>query len=265
MSLIYDLYQPGDSWLHRLDPRCKLVWTLCACTLLLLWRNLWLIAGLLLLTQVVLLSAGISRERIGWVWRLTLPTMIMITLMWLLFYHGTGRSLFTWRFIEVTTGNLAEALAMGLRLGALAFAVFCWLFSSDQDALVQGLVAMGLPYRAGLTLAISLRYLPTMANAFRTISDAQQARGLDLSEGGMLRRAKAYVPITIAMFISAIRTAERLAHALESRGLGAREMRTSLHPLTWSQRDGLVTVAGLTLTALLLAARLVYGFGATPL
>ena len=237
MSLVYDLYQPGGSWLHRLDPRSKLVSTLCLCAVLLLARDPWLIGGLLLLTQVVLLSAGISRQRIGWVWKLALPTMLLIAAMWLLFYRGGGRPLLTFWRIEISTGNLLDALAMGLRLGALAFTFFCFLFSSEQDAIVQGLVALGLPYRAGLTLAIALRHLPTMANALRTISQAQQARGLDLSRGGLLQRARAYVPITIAMFISAIRSAERLAHALESRALGAHPQRTSLHPLRWSPAD----------------------------
>jgi len=254
MSLVYDLYQPGGSWLHRLDPRSKLLCALCLCVALLLARELWLIAALLLLTQVVLLSAGIARQRIGWVWKLALPTMLLIAVMWLLFYRGEGRTLLAFWRIEISSGNLIDALAMGLRLGALAFTFFCFLFSSEQDAIVQGLVALGLPYRAGLTLAIALRQLPTMANALRTISQAQQARGLDLSRGGLLQRAHAYIPITIAMFISAIRSAERLAHALESRALGARPRRTSLHPLRWSSADTCLTVV----SALMLVGWLVW-------
>ena len=72
----------------------------------------------------------------------------------------------------------------------LAFVVYAWLFSTDQTTLVRGLVALGLPFQWGLTLAMALRYLPTMANAFRMISDAQQARALDLRKGNPIQRAR---------------------------------------------------------------------------
>lgn len=264
MSVVYDLYQPGASWLHRLDPRTKLALALCGCALLVMWHNIWLIVALLALTQGVLLSAGISRRRIGWVWKLTAPTMGMIALMWTLFNRGTGPVLFQWWFIQVSLANLAEAAAMALRLGALAFCIFCWLFSTDQETLVRGLVALGLPFTWGLTLAIALRYLPTMANAFRMISDAQQARALDLTQGGPLKRARAYIPITIAMLISALRTAQNLAHALETRALGASPRRTALHPIQMAAVDWVLIALALLTSAALAAARLLLGVGAQP-
>ena len=265
MSPLYDLYQSGDSWLHRLDPRSKLVLAFCCCALLLLWRNVWLIAGMLALSQLVLRSARISRRRLLWVWKLTLPTMLMIAVMWLAFYRGAGQLLLSWWFIEITVGNLAEALAVSLRLSALAFYIFGWLFSTDQATLVRGLVALGLPYTWGLTLAIALRYLPTMSNAFRMVSDAQQARALDLAKGGPIRRARAYIPITIAMLITALRTAQNLAHALESRALGASSHRTYMHPIRFLPIDWLLTVGALLITAVLFWARFALGTGAAPL
>jgi energy-coupling factor transport system permease protein len=265
MSARYDLYQPGDSYLHRLDPRTKFALVACGIPLLLLFRNLWIVLAALATLHGLLLGAGIARSRLGWVWRVTLPPMVMIAVLWVLFYPGEGPALLEWWRIRVTATNVAEGLAVALRIGALAFLVFVWLYTTDQATLVRGLVALGLPYEWGLTLAVALRYLPTMAGVFGMISEAQQARALDLTGGGPLRRARAYIPIVVAMLISSLRTAENLSRALESRALGAAPQRTYLRALRYGRRDLIWTVAVLLLTVLLAWARFALGFGTHPL
>ena len=161
--------------------------------------------------HLVLMSAGIAPSRLGWIWRLTAPTMVMIVVLWALLYPGEGAPLLAWRFIHITASSLARGAAVALRVGALGFLIVVWLFTTDQSELVRGLVALGLPYTWGLTLAIALRYLPTMAGTFRSISEAQQARALDLGGRNPVRRARAYLPIVVAMLITALRTAEHLS------------------------------------------------------
>ncbi|MBC7237701.1 MAG: energy-coupling factor transporter transmembrane protein EcfT, partial [Chloroflexi bacterium] len=126
-------------------------------------------------------------------------------------------------------------------------------------------VALGLPYDWGLTLGMALRYLPTMASTFTMISEAQQARGLDLSKRNPLQRARAYIPITVAMLITALRTAQSISYTLDSRALGARRKRTYLRPLRFNALDALCLIAILSLTALLLWGRLVHAWGTSPL
>ena len=264
MSSVYGVYQPGDSWLHRLDPRTKLMFVVCACLLMLLGRNVWLMFGALCLTQVVLWTAHIRWRSVAWVWRTSLPPMAMIAILWVVFYRGPGPVLWSWWLFEVGAHTLAEGLAVALRVGGLAFVVYAWLFSTDQTTLVRGLVALGLPFQWGLTLAMALRYLPTMANAFRTISEAQQARALDLSKGNPLQRARAYIPITVAMIITAIRTAENLSRALESRALGSRARRTHYRQLHFGRTDLLWCLASGAITGLLLWLRFSRGFGTSP-
>jgi energy-coupling factor transport system permease protein len=265
MSLRYDLYQPGRSALHRLDPRVKFLFAVCGVVALLSFRNLWIMLAALALTHALLLGSGVRWQRLGWVWKPTLPVMIMIAVLWVVFYPGEGPALLEWRFLRVTVGNIAEGLAMALRMGALAFVLFVWLFTTDQTALVRGLVGLGLPYEWGLTLGMALRYLPTMASAFVMISDAQQARGLDLAKRNPLQRARAYIPITVAMLITALRTAEGISYTLESRALGASRRRTTLHPLRYTTRDMWWTLVILAGTAMLLWARFAWGWGAGPL
>ncbi len=265
MSILYDLYQPGDSWLHRLDPRVKLLGALCLCLLGLLCRNLWLMLALATLAQGALWSARISGERIRWLWRVTLPTMVMIALLWVVVYPGEGRVLFTWWFLRITLRNLAQGLAMALRIVALALAILAWLFTTSQTALVHSLVRLGLPDAWGLTLGMALRYLPTMAGTFRLISEAQQARALDLTKGNPFQRARAYIPITVAMLITALRTAENLSRALESRALGSGRKRTYLHELRMRRVDWAWMLAILSLTLAWLWARYALGWGIDPL
>jgi len=262
--MLYDLYQAGDSWLHRLDPRAKLLFVVCQTTALLLLGNLWIMLVALVLSHALILSAGISRHRIAWVWRMALPMMVMIAVLWVIFNRDQGPILWRLWFVEVSASNIARGLAVSLRIGALAFCFFVWLFTTDQTRLVRGLVALGLPYDWGLTLAMALRYLPTMSSTFRMISEAQQARGLDLQRGSLLTRARNYMPITVSMLITALRTADSLAHALESRALGASSRRTSLRQLHFGLWDILWSVATVSLTAGVLWARYALGFGGHP-
>lgn len=265
MSVLYDLYQPSDSWLYRLDPRVKLLFALSGCTMLLLVHNLWLMLAALVFVHGFLVVGGVERGRITWVWRMTLPTMLMIAVLWVIFYPGQGRALLSFWFIRVTPYSLAEGMAMALRIAALAFTIFTWLFTTNQTELVLSFVSLGVPYQWGLVLAMALRYLPSMSSAFSMISDAQQARALDLGKGNPIKRARAYLPITVAMLITALRTSERLAYALQSRALGSTKRRTYLHRLVFRATDWLWTAILLTALALFLYLRLVHGLGAQAL
>lgn len=265
MSILYDLYQPGSSWLHRLDPRVKLLGALCFSLLGLLCRNLWLMLGMVALGQGALWSARISGERLRWIWRVTLPTMVMIALLWVVVYPGQGKTLFAWWILRLTPRNLAQGLAVALRIAVLALGILAWLLTTSQTALVHSLVRLGLPDTWGLTLGMALRYLPTMAGTFRLISEAQQARALDLTKGNPFQRARAYIPITVAMLITALRTAENLSRALESRALGSGRKRTYLHELRLRRVDWAWIVVILSVTLAWLWARYALGWGADPL
>lgn len=248
MSLSFDLYVERSSWLHRLDARVKLLFVVVASGLLLAYQELPVMLGALAATHLLLLSAHIPESRIRWVWRMMLPITILIPLLWVLFYSDGGRLLLSFWFVRVTTMGLARGLAVALRVDALAFVFFVWLFTTDQATLVRSLVRLGLPYEWGLVVAIAFRYLPTFYGVFGAIRDAQQARALDLSRGGPLQRARSYLPILVAMIITALRTTENLARALEARAFGSSARRTCLRDLHARPVD-LAVAAGLIVAA----------------
>jgi energy-coupling factor transport system permease protein len=195
-----------------------------------------------------------------------LPMMGVVSLFWLVFYPGRGPAWVAFWLVRITPRSLGQALAQAGRLGALAFVVLTWLSTTDQTTLVHSLVALGLPYAWGLTLAMALRFLPSMAGNFRLIADAQRARALDLEHGNLLQRTRAYTPIIVAMFITGLRTAENLARALEARALGAHGgRRTALRALHLRQRDLVCILVCVTLTIALCWARYALELGADPL
>ena len=103
---------------------------------------------------------------------------------------------------------------------ALAFVALLPLFSTSRYMLVRGLLRLGLPYSAGLTVMLALRYIPTFLNLFAAIRQAQEARGW-LPQGRLLARLRAFLPVLVAMVIASLRTADQLAMAMAVRGLNA--------------------------------------------
>ena len=115
-----------------------------------------------------------------------------------------------------------------------------------------------MPYDWALTLALALRYLPIFAGLFSQVRDAQQARGLDLEQRGLVRRLRAYRPVLVAMIINALRQSERLGWALEARALGAGQVRRSIfRPLHLRRTDYVVLAVLLVALIISVALRLV--------
>jgi energy-coupling factor transport system permease protein len=265
LSLRFDLYVEQRSWLHQLDPRTKMAMVLASVVSLLMWRNVWLVAGFLAGTHLLLWSGRIPRVRLVWIWRVLLPFSFMIFLLWPIFYPGPDQALLEWWVIRVTPLNLLEGLAMALRIDALAFSFFVLLLTTEQSSLVRGLVKLGMPSPWGLSLAVALRYLPTFYGSFTAISEAQQARGLDLKKGGAVARLRSYMPILVAMIISALRLTDSLAMALEARGFGAQARRTCLWDPKLRASDRMLILVSLLLLLGILAARVTLGLGVHPM
>jgi len=265
MTLSVDLYCPGRSWLHELDPRTKLAMAGCGIAALLAMRSIPLIAGMITITHLALFTARIPWARVKTLWKLSTPTMLLIVILGALLGPHEGPSLIhVWGW-SLSLAALANAIATALRIAALALVISLWLFTTDQSSMVRGLVALGLPYTYGLALGMALRFIPAIAINFHTISDAQQARALDLSKGGPIRRARAYVPIGVAVIITSLRAAENLARALASRALGTDTRRTNLFALSFGWCDAAITLAAIAVTLAFLWARWSYGLGAHPL
>jgi energy-coupling factor transport system permease protein len=220
MAFSSDFYIHGNSWLHKLDPRVKLLMTGAMMITAFGMSTLLPVMVMLALIHLLLLSARIPKSKFIWVWKMMLPVTIMIALLWPFFYHE-GTSLFEFGIIRLTVGGIIQGAAMALRICILAFACFILLFSTDQAKIVRALVKLGVPYRAGLLLAITLRYIPTFFGIITMVTDAQKARGLNLDMGSPVKKLKAYMPILTAVLITGLKAGDSLSNALETRAFSA--------------------------------------------
>jgi energy-coupling factor transport system permease protein len=264
MSRGFDLYLPRDSWLHRLDPRAKLWAVLLAGTVGLAYRQVAVLACLLILSHIVLLSASIPLGRIGWLWRRLAPLLVMILILQPFFAPGPGPDLFSLGPVRLTVHGILEGVSFALRAATLAFVAATLLLTTDPNELVQGLAKLGLPYSWGLTVGLALRYLPTTYGLYVTINEAQQARGWIVGRGNLVQRGRSYLPILVATIIAALRLSDGLALALAARGLEYPAKRTALHDIRMRPADWFAMAFATLLFAGLMLLRYGLGFGAAP-
>ncbi len=215
------LCSSGGSWLHRLDPRVKLLFALLSIAACLIVPRLEVIASVLILTQVVLLSGGLSVRRVGQLWLGLAPLIGIILVFQPLLSPGSGPVLWQVGPVHVTLSGIMAGGRYSLQVAAAAFAASVPIMTTPIPLLVRGLEKTGLPYRWGMMIGLALHYLVTLHDLYNTISEAQQARGWDLSRRGLVKRVKALVPTLVALIVASLRLGDSLALGLASRGFGA--------------------------------------------
>lgn len=251
---------PGESAIHRLDPRTKILLTLVYIVAIFLIGNF---TGYGILTLFTICVIAISKVPSSFVLKGLKPIMffIVITALFNLFLTG-GEVIWQWWVFKITKEGLYLSAFMVLRLFFLVLGTSMLTLTTSPIALTDGLERLlspfkriGLPaHELAMMMTIALRFIPTLLTETDKIIKAQSARGADFESGNLLRRAKAMVPILIPLFISAFRRADELATAMESRCYRGGENRTRLHVLKYSAVDlygwiaMLVFLAGIIVT-----------------
>lgn len=249
-----ELYIDNNSFIHRLDPRTKITVFLLTFVAILLFEDpLWMMpVTVLVLLQLVICGGLANMRRIRYILIvLTVSSMIL----WNLFSSGETH-LFWFISLESLQFSIARTLLMILMISAGMILIT----STRNEELVLGMIKMGLPYRVGFAISTALRLVPTIASSTITISQAQRSRGLDLDSGNLLERVKKFLPLLVPVFISTIRNTNIFAMALESKGFGARENRTTYLQLEMRKADYIV----LAFSVLFVAASVVFfalGYG----
>ena len=208
--------------------------------------------------HLVLLSSGYPWRKLSAIWRTIALLLLLIVLIWPVF-DKTGDLLFSIGPLNIHDDALLRGVANAARIAAINFIFILWIGTTDARELVRGFVRLGLPFRWGMALTIGLRFIPTFAATFATVSDAQQARGLILS-GWWYKRVRGMLPIFIAALVSALRASEQLAMTLEARGFGASRQRTTLRDIRMTPFDWFVLVVTVAGCAALLWLTLTAGF-----
>jgi len=245
-----------DSLLRRLHPVTRILLLMLAFTAALVVQHPLFLLPLWVFFLMVGWSAG-ALPGLRRVWWLLFLVGLASFLIWT-FAFGGHDTLFVAGPLRATRQGVVFGAGMGLRLGLMMFAGLIFLTCTPVEEFSRGLTDLGLPFAVSFALSLSFRLAPLFGDTFRTILEAQRARGL--REGRGLGRLTIYVPLFAPVFASALRRADLLAMALEGKGFGYTRERGSLSEWRYGWRDYLL-VAGLLLLVVGLMVVRFLGYG----
>lgn len=241
---------PGDTLLHRLDPRTKLILTFVYIVALFVAKSYISYAIMLLF---LIMSVVISKVKPKALFRGLKPIMVIIIITALLnLFYTDGNTLVEFWIFKITDAGIKSAVFMALRISMLIMGTFLLTYTTSPIDLTDGLEKLLNPlkkikvpvHELAMMMSIALRFIPTLIEETDKIMSAQKARGADFETGNILQRAKAMLPLLVPLFVSAFRRADELAVAMEARCYHGGVGRTRMKQLRMKRRDLLGLAAG---------------------
>jgi energy-coupling factor transport system permease protein len=228
--MIADFYKPGASALHRLDPRAKLILLAVVLAAFFLPSAPWvlcLFTGAIVCVIAVCLGPSQLLPPLKTLW----PILILIVLLTPPFHRAGPALVRIFGFPLVTIDGVNTAVVMLLRFLGITFGFFALVRTLALDDMILSLRWFGLPYSACLVITITLRTIPTLGATWHNVLDAHRLRSGSLPDAPRQRLVQRYLPVLTSVLIEAVKGIPLLAMALESRGFGRRNPRTSLAEL----------------------------------
>ena len=236
-------YFPGDTVIHRLDPRTKILVMLAYIVITFCVKSF---SGYLVLAAFIISAVALSKIPPMFVIKglKTIMIFIVVTGLFNLFLTS-GEVIWQWGFLKITREGLTFAAFMVLRLIFLIVGTSLLTLTTSPISLTDGmerllnpLTKIGFPsHELSMMMSIALRFIPILIEETDKIMKAQMARGADFESGNLMKRAKAMIPILVPLFISAFRRANELAMAMEARCYHGSEGRTKMKPLRYGKND----------------------------
>lgn len=257
-------YFPGQSAIHRMDPRTKIILSILYIVMLFVADNMW---GLLLGVLFGFAAYLISRIPVSMIWKSMKPVVpIVIFTAVLNLFLSTGDPLWQWKFLKITKEGIETAVFMSVRILCLIAGTSLLTYTTSPIALTDGIERLLSPlkkiklpvHELAMMMTIALRFIPTLIEETDKIMNAQKARGAQLDTGKMLDRVKALVPVLIPLFISAFRRADELAMAMECRCYRGGDGRTRLKVLRCTRQDYIDLAVCIVCFVVILSSRLVF-------
>ncbi len=236
-------YYPSGSFIHKMDPRFKIIATFIYIISLFLAGSITAYIPIVLFLALIIF---ISKVPINYVLRGLKPIFLIIlfTVSINLFFTP-GKEIFKLGFLTISDKGLQQAFYLGMRLILLIMGTSMMTFTTSPIELTDGLESLfnplkkiGFPaHEIAMMMTIALRFIPTLLEEMDKIMKAQMARGTDFESGSLVNRAKNMVPILVPLFISAFQRADELAMAMEARCYRGGEGRVRMKELKYTRRD----------------------------
>ena len=261
-KMIFGRYIPGDSFVHRLDSRSKLLFIFAFIIIVFLANNAITYGVLIAFTLVVILM---SRIRLYFLINGLKPVIILMVFTFLLhiLFTREGDIILELGFLKVYEEGLKQGIFISIRFLVLVFMTSILTLTTSPISITDGIETLLNPlkkvklpvHELALMMSISLRFIPTLMDETDKIMKAQMARGSDLSAGPLKDRVKAIVPLLVPLFVSAFKRAEDLATAMEVRGYRGGEGRTRYRQLKWDVGDTFALLSLVVMVVLLVYFR----------
>lgn len=250
MPVGYSIYRERTSLIHKyIDPRTKFLWLLVLFAVALCYNNplpLGLaVAGLLVTTRLARLT---WKDISGFVWLSAWLTGLSV-ILWPA-YIPQGTYLTSVGPFRITDYGIYFGIAMGFRITIMLLAAAILMLTTSPQLITAGLLGMGMNYRVGMALSLTIRFIPLMNSERVTILEAQRARGADLAHGSPFKRVAKAAPVLVPLFSRAMMTAQNLTVAMDARGLGVRPTRTNIIHVAFRPRDYVICIVGVVVVLL---------------
>ena len=254
-------YIPGDTPVHNLDPRIKIIITFVFIAALFFINKFF---GYLFVVAFMLLAVGLSKIPVRYIFKGLKPLFVIILLTVALnIFMTEGEVIYTIWKLKVTKEGLIQAAFMALRLIFLITGASLLTLTTSPISLTDGIEKLLNPFRRigvpahelAMMMTIALRFIPTLLEETDKIMKAQMARGADFETGNIISRAKAMVPLLVPLFISAFRRADELALAMEARCYRGGENRTRLNELKLDKTDIVSLVSMIIFFGLIISSK----------
>ncbi|MGE1062768.1 energy-coupling factor transporter transmembrane component T [Megasphaera paucivorans] len=254
-------YFPGHSFLHKLDPRAKIMATMIFIIAIFFAESL---PAYGVVTAFVVLNFVVSRLPLKLIVKSLKPLWIIIVFtMGIHIFTTPGIVLWQYGFISITKEGVYQGSLMTARLVYLIIFSSLLTYTTSPIVLTDGIEHILNPFRRigvpahelAMMMTIALRFIPTLLEETDRIMKAQTARGANFTSGSILQRGKNMIPLLVPLFVSAFRRADELATAMEARCYRGGEGRTRMNELSYTYRDGIAMAAIVLVTGILIWMR----------
>jgi len=252
-------YFPGDSFIHKLDPRTKILFTLLFIVCIFVSKGFLCFA---LIGAFACLCMKISKISLKFIVRGLKPILFIVVFTFLLnlFLSSGDDVLVKLGILTITYTGIRNALFMAVRLILLVTCTQLLTLTTSPIQLTDGLERLFTPlkkigfpaHELAMMMSIALRFIPTLIEETDKITKAQKARGADFETGGVIKRVKAMIPLLIPLFVGAFRRADELAMAMEARCYRGGAGRTKMRPLTYKKVDYFSMLSGIALLGMVI-------------
>lgn len=245
-KMIFGKYIPGNSFIHELNPACKILISFILILITLVSHGFFQYGFLLIMLLILIKVSKISIKFFISGIR-PLLWIIILTVFIQLFFSSNGKVILSFGFINITDASLLSSGMIFLRFLIIIMASTLLTLTTNPIEISDGISTILSPLKkikfpvetVSMMISISLRFVPTLADETTNILEAQKSRGIDFDSGKVSKRIKNIISLIIPLFVSALRHAEGLANAMEARGYSTESKRSHYLSYQWNLKESI--------------------------